>query len=315
MVEGPTTRELMALGDLSRYRAFAPGRPDLSGVRTVAGDYDRHQLAEAVDRSVITGDLIAHYQTKAAGLRAVYFCVNIGYSKRLARAFCNAGIPAMHLDGTSTSLERMMAARALANGEIKVLSNVSIMGEGFDLAAVAQADCNVECIGLIRPTQSLSLHLQQIGRGLRPKPDPCVILDHAGNIDRHGLPDDDRLWALEATKRKPARKAMVRTCPACLGVSPIASPVCVCCGLPFEKEGRKLPDHVDAALVEIDPEARRLKMWRENEAADTLEKLKALGAKRGYKPYWAVKYWQARLAARARKNRQEAGVVLPFKRK
>src|SRR4029077_7895346 len=144
LVEGPTTSELMKLGMLSGYRAFAPGKIDLTNVRTVGGDYDAHQLSEAVEKSVIVGDVVDHYRRHASGLKAIYFAVNIGFSKRLADAFTRAGIPAAHIDGMTPALERIMVARDLAQGRIKVIVNVALMGEGFDLAAVAGMDVNVE---------------------------------------------------------------------------------------------------------------------------------------------------------------------------
>ena len=314
MVEGPTTEELMRLGMLSSYRAFAPGTPDLSGVRTVGGDYDAHQLSEAVERSVIVGDVIEHYRTKAGGLKAVYFAVNVGFSKRLAEAFSRAGIPAVHIDGTTPSAERVAAAQGLATGRLKVLCNCAILGEGFDLAAVAGMDCNIEAVGLVRPTKSLALHLQQIGRALRPKAGKAIILDHAGNIARHGLPDDERHWSLDGRKKGPPRATTVKTCDACLGVSPINAVVCVCCGQPFLTKGRPGPDHVDGTLVEIDPKERARRMREEVAEAKTLDALKAIGRKRGYKPGWAYFIWKARAAERPTRPRSYDAQVLPFKR-
>lgn len=314
MVEGPTTAELMRLGQLSGYRAFAPGTPDLSGVRTVGGDYDAHQLSEAVERSVIVGDVVDHWKRHAPGRKSVYFAVNISFSKRLAEAFEDGGVPALHIDGNTPSIERVAAARALAEGRIQVLVNVALMGEGFDLAAVAGMDCNVECVGLVRPTQSLALHLQQIGRGLRPKRQPCIILDHAGNVMKHGLPDDERFWSLDGRKKGPPRKTTVKTCEVCLGVSPINATVCVCCGAPFLVKGRDGPDHVDGTLVEIDPKERARRMRDEVAAAPTLDALKAIGAKRGYKPGWAFFVWKARQAERRDRPLSHDAHVLPFKR-
>jgi superfamily II DNA or RNA helicase len=317
MVEGPTTAELMRLGMLSGYRAFAPGKIDLTGVRSVGGDYDPHQLSEAVEKSVIVGDVVQHYRDRAAGLRAVYFAVNIGFSKRLAQAFSAGGIPAVHIDGTTPSIERVAAARALATGRVKVLVNCAILGEGFDLAAVAGMDCNIEAVGLVRPTQSLALHLQQIGRALRPKAQPAVILDHAGNVHQHGLPDDERFWTLDGKKKNAARKTTVKTCEACLGVSPINATVCVCCGQPFVKTPRLGPDHVDGQLVEIDPKERARRMMQEVADARSLAELQAIGRRRGYKPGWAYHVFEAKKAASQRPFRRPAShdaVVLPFKR-
>jgi DNA repair protein RadD len=314
MVQGPTTRELIEMERLSKYRCYAPGKLDMTGVRVVAGEYNRHQLAEVVEKNVIKGDIVGHYQTRAAGLRAVYFCPSIAYSKRLAQAFNAAGIPARHLDGDSTLEERVAAARAVARGELQVLTNVDLFGEGYDLSAQAGQDVTIECCGLVRPTMSMALHLQQMGRALRPKDQPAVILDHVGNCARHGLPDDDRFWELSSQKRKPARKSLVRTCEHCLGVSPITAVVCECCGEPFEKRQRSELEHQGGELVEIDAEARRRKLWKEVEAADTLPKLIELAKRRGYKPGWAYHLWKARQSAQKRKQ-QMGGQVVPFRRR
>lgn len=314
MVEGPTTAELMRMKNLSGYRAFAPSSVDLRGVHTVAGDFNQHELAEAVEKSVIVGDIIGHYRRQANGLKAVYFCVNVDYSKRLAAAFNAAGIPAAHIDGNSSSVERVAAARGLATGHLKVLSNCSLFGEGFDLAAVAGQDVTLEAVGLVRPTQSLALHLQQIGRALRPKADPAIILDHAGNIERHGLPDDERHWTLDGKKKGPATKTTVKTCKVCYGVSPINARICACCGAPFVTAERDDPAHLDGTLVEIDPEARRRLLQKQVANAKTLDELKAIGRKRGYKPGWAYFIWKARQAEAARRPRSYDATILPFKR-
>ena len=314
MVEGPTTAELMKLGMLSGYRAFAPGKIDLTGVRTVGGDYDAHQLREAVEKSVIVGDVVDHWKRHAKGLKSIYFAVNIGFSKRLAEAFTRAGVPAAHIDGTTPPLERVMVARELAQGRIKVIVNVSLMGEGFDLAAVAGMDVNVEAVGLVRPTQSLALHLQQIGRGLRPKSQPCIILDHAGNVVKHGLPDDERHWTLDGRKKGAPRKTTVKTCESCLGVSPINATVCVCCGQPFEIKRRGGPDEVDGVLVEIDPKVRAARMREEVARARSYGELVQIGIRRGYKPQWAGLVWKARKAERQGRPLSHDAQVLPFKR-
>lgn len=314
MVEGPTTEELMRLGMLSGYRAFAPGKLDLSGVRTVGGDYDAHQLSAVVERSVIVGDVIEHYRSKANGLKAVYFAVNVSFSMRLAKAFTAAGIPAVHIDGNTPALERVKAARDLAMGRVKVLTNCAILGEGFDLAAVAGMDCNIEAVGLVRPTMSLALHLQQIGRALRPKAGKAIILDHAGNVARHGLPDDERHWSLDGRKKGAPKKTTVKTCQICLGVSPINASVCVCCGAPFITKGRDGPDHVDGVLVEIDPKERARRMREEVAAARSYSELVEIGRRRGYKPQWAGLLWKARKAERHSRPVSYDAQVLPFKR-
>lgn len=308
MVEGPTTGMLMSWGMLSQYRAYAPSSPDMSDVRTVAGEYSQSDLEKAVRESVIMGDVVGTYQEKASGTRAIYFCPNIKYSQELAAAFRQAGINALHIDGETPSNERTQAAVDFAEGRLDVLTNCALFGEGYDLAAQAQRDVTIDCVGLVRPTQSMSLHRQQIGRGLRPKDYPCIILDHAGNIERHGLPDDEIEWSLEGRPKEP-RKSTTKQCPQCSCINPIHEKVCIECGSPLtEKRGERSGPEVveDIQLSEIDYDAHKAK--RQEQRAEELrcqtkEDFVNLGKARGYKPQWAYIAWskaKARVEAQAK---------------
>ncbi len=296
LVEGPTVAELIGEGWLVPYRLFAPAPVDLSSVRTTLGDFAKGQLAGVMDRPTITGDAIAHYQRYAAGRRAVVFCVSVEHSRHVVAQFTAAGIAAAHVDGESHPIERDDAIARFERGEIQVLSNVELFGEGFDLPAI-------ECVIMLRPTHSLALYLQQCGRGLRPAPGKgeCIILDHAGNSQRHGLPDDPRAWSLEGRKKPKASTSAqvpVRTCLRCFATVPAAAIACKHCGFAFQDSGAREVEQVDGELVEvaIDPiEARRVRN-REQAKAQTLEDLIALGMARGYRnpTAWASHIWQAR---------------------
>jgi len=117
------------------------------------------------------------------------------------------GVRAEHVDAQTPKLERERILRGLATGAVTVVASVGVLTEGFDCPAAEV------CI-LARPTKSLSLHLQMIGRVLRPADGKgkALIHDHAGNLLRHGLPDDERDYALTAT---PKRVKELHTCPAC----------------------------------------------------------------------------------------------------
>ncbi len=305
MVQGPTVATLMREGHLSQYRAFAPSAPDVSSVHTIAGDYNRGELGTVMDDGQIIGDMVRHYRERADGLRAIYFAVGVDHSKHIAAVFCAAGIPATHLDGNSTTSERRTAAIALADGSIKVLSNAQILGEGFDIAAAADCDVTVECVGLARPTKSLALHLQQVGRALRPKEHPAIILDHAGNLLRHGLPDDDRTWSLRGIDRrsKASREgSAVTQCGSCFGVHRAGLMACPYCGAGRVLQAREV-DEVAGELREIDRAAIRDReraqaetARAEQDACRTTAELIQLGRKRSYKNpgWWAIKIMRGR---------------------
>jgi DNA repair protein RadD len=173
---------------------------------------------------------------------------------------------------------------ALAAGEINVITNCSLISEGFDAPAVG-------ALLIMRPTQSLALHLQMIGRALRTAPgkDRAIILDHAGNVFRHGLPDQDRVWSLDAAKRKAPgeREAPVKTCPECSAV--VAAGAGSCPNLGFQFAGREI-EHVDGALVEVttDPAQLAAMTYRQaiSWAGPDRTRLRHVAWVRGYKAGW-----------------------------
>jgi DNA repair protein RadD len=306
LVMGPTMAWLMQHGHLSQYKAYAPSTPDLTGVHTRAGDYAAGELDAACNKQSLVGDIVRHYQVYARGLKAIYFGCSIAHSERIAATFRDAGIGAAHIDGTTPSAERKAAARALARGEISVISNCSLAFEGYDLAAQAGMDVSIDCVGLCRPTQSLSLHLQMLGRGLRPSAGKshAVILDHAGGILKHGLPDDDREWSLEGQKKGKKKGAEdpavpLIQCPRCFHCHRPA-PKCAECGHVYVASAKKEVEEVEGELHEIDKEALRATRKAEEAKARTLEDLIKLGQERGYKNpvAWAGHRATARHAAR-----------------
>ncbi len=305
LVSGPSVSQLMAAGYLSQYRAFAPSAPNLSGVHTIAGDYNRGELGTVMDDGQIIGDMVRHYREKADGRRAIYFCVGVEHSKHVADIFCIAGVPAMHLDAGSSTAHRRLCAQRLAAGDLRVLTNVDLFGEGFDLSAQAETECPVEAVGLARPTKSLSLHLQQIGRALRPKDSPAIILDHAGNLLRHGLPDDSREWTLKGIDRRKTAQASgpaVTQCGSCFGVYRAGLMVCPYCGVGRSLQAREV-EEVAGELREIDRAAmlareadRKAREKQEQFEARTTAELIQLARRRGYKNpgYWALNIMRSR---------------------
>ena len=297
MVVGPSMRELIDSGHLADYRLFAPPPPNIEGVQTVAGDYNRAQLAAAVDRPKLVGDAVEHYRRYAMGTQAICFAVNILHSKHLAEAFCAAGIPARHADGETPRDERAMTLEDFTARRFTVLCNVDILGEGLDVAGIETVSCN-------RPTKSLTVYLQQIGRGLRVKPNgaKCTIIDHAGNSQRLGLPDEDRQWELTADKikRRASGDVPIKICPACFAAQSPATRTCPECGQTFEVEA-SLPDREDGNLIEIDRATIQWKRRQEEWRAKTVEELTAIGVARGYRypRAWAKHVIEARERKRA----------------
>lgn len=298
IVIGPSVAWLIANQYLSDYRAYAPSSPDLTGLHTRAGEFVTSEVDELMDRSVVIGDMVRDYRNYAPGRRAVYFCASIKHSQHVAASFCAAGIPAQHLDGTHSTWERTTAARSFAAGELQVLTNVDLFGEGYDLAAQAERDVTIEAVGLARPTQSVGLFMQQVGRALRPKENKAVILDHAGNISKHGLPDDDREWSLTGLKKQASGGSTTRQCENCFAMIPLAKRTCPHCGVVKSSEavGAREVETKDGDLHEIDKDtlrkAKKLEEWQ----ATSLDELIDIGKRRGYAnaEKWAGFMWTSR---------------------
>jgi DNA repair protein RadD len=241
-------RQLIAEGYLVEPRVFtvpASQRPDLSRVKVSHGDYAANELAAAVDKQGLVGNIVEHWMTHARGVRTVAFAASVEHSQHIAARFREAGVPAEHLDGETPTPERDAILARLERGETLVVSNVNCLAEGWDQPAV-------KCAILARPTKSTGLYLQQAGRILRPWNDQrAIILDHAGCAREHGLPQDDRDFSLEGAKKraKLATEAPVRECPVCCAVVGIGTRVCPECGHELITT-RELPAELDGALVE-----------------------------------------------------------------
>ncbi len=297
MTLGPSVSWLIREGFLAKpvYYASRVAPPDLSGIGMVGGDFNKGKLADALDRPAITGDAVKHYQRLCPGQRAVAFCVSVAHAQHVAQRFNDAGIPAAHIDGGMEEDIRRQTVADLKSGKVLVLTSCELISEGFDLPTVNAAI-------LLRPTASLSMHLQQLGRALRvfPGKKEAVILDHAGNCMRHGLAEQDREWSLEGKgKRKQKEKLMeVKTCPQCFAI--YGGPQCPQCQHRPEPKARET-EEVDGELQRLTAEdfqhmAQIVARRREEGACRTLEDWQKLGRERGHKPGWAWFRFNARKA-------------------
>jgi DNA repair protein RadD len=284
MVVGPGVGELTGKSYLCAARTYAWRPPDLSGVRTRAGDYASEDLSRVMSGSTIAGDAVAHYDDLCRGLPALAYCCSVEHSKLVAARFREAGFRAEHVDGETAADVRLSTIGALGEGRLDVLRNCYLFTEGVDVPALG-------AVLLLRPTKSLALYLQMVGRALRPSPGKgkALILDHAGNVWRHGLGDDPRHWSLDSKKRK-AGTVPVKECPDCHAMVTIGSTVCSECGFEFEVRGRdRERSEVPGDLIEITLRDRLRRMSYRNAVgwggADP-DRLRLVAEARGYKRGW-----------------------------
>lgn len=281
LVIGPTPRDLINAGYLTDYRIFAPPSDvDYSEVNvTASGDLSLAKLRYAVHKSdTIVGDVVKHYLRIAPGKLGITFAVDVQSAAEIARAYRAAGVPAEVVSAETPPLLRANLFRKFTNRQILQLVNVDLFGEGTDVPAL-------EVVTMVRKTESFSLYKQQFGRVLRvmalgpeiaalwdsytpeqrrahiaasAKPSGIVI-DHVGNVIRHGLPDAPRPWTLEKRERRSNGNTGAIPLRACL--APLCGRVyeryrlsCPYCGMVPEPPGRSTPDMVDGDLHELDAE-------------------------------------------------------------
>jgi len=252
MVEGPTSKWLTDNGFLASARVLAPPGFDASGLRKRMGDFDPKQAEQRVN--TIMGDCCSHYKKHLSGRTAIAFCCSVAHAEAVAALFISQGIAAASIDGSMSNDCRRDLLQALESGWLKVLTSCALIGEGVDVPSVGG------CI-LLRPTQSVSLHLQMIGRCLRPAPGkpPAVVLDHVGNTLRLGHHLEEREWSLDGVKKRDREKApSVKVCPKCFAACSSRASRCEECGHEFAPERREL-ETVDGELVELRPPGNEFK--------------------------------------------------------
>ena len=294
MVLGPSVQELIDLGALSKVNTYAPAEPDTVGIKSAGGDFVKDALADLMDRPSVTGDAVTHYKRLCDGQPAIAFCVSVKHAEHVAEQFAAAGYKAASVDGSMESGKRRAIVKEFSDGRLNILTSCELVSEGFDIPRVAAGL-------LLRPTKSLALYLQQVGRCLRPwaGKDHAVILDHAGNTRRFGLCTDDQQWTLagrEPERRRAANRepdVSVRICKTCFAATSARNSHCPDCGTEFPVKPRDVK-HVDGELQEV--VAGRVRGRREQSSAFTLEQLIVLARSRGYKnpAGWAFHIMQAR---------------------
>lgn len=294
MILGPTTRALIDLQALAPYRLFAPRQAvDLSSIGKQGGDFKRGEAAAAMDKPQIIGDAAGHYRKLCDGAPAVAFCVSVEHAEHTADQFRSLGYRAVSIDGKMDRGLRRNIIGDFGRGQINVLTSCDLISEGFDVPGIVAGI-------LLRPTWSLSLYLQQVGRALRPKPggESAIILDHVGNSARHGMPDDERDWSLlgrDGQRKTKASEAACRQCEQCYAVSPAAASKCRDCGAAFPVKAREV-EVVEGELSEVEVARMKREATRAQGAAESLDALVDLGRMRGYKnpDAWARHVWNAR---------------------
>ena len=155
----------------------------------VDGDYLEAELSNLFDRDHIRAELFKSYKQFAEGKKGIIYAIDRQHAANIRDLYATKGVSIALIDGTTPAEERDDIIESFRQGSIQVIVNVNIFSEGFDCP-------DIEFIQLARPTKSLTMYLQQVGRGLRisPNKERSIILDNVGLYNRFGTPMANRFW-------------------------------------------------------------------------------------------------------------------------
>lgn len=293
LIKPVSMQELIGQGALSKFRVFAPSHPDLSGIKTVAGDYHEGQLSERMSQATIVADVVQTWLERANGQPTICFAVSRAHAAALQMQFESCGVSCGYVDAFTPHEDRKRLADQFASGAIKVVCNVGVLTTGVDW--------DVRCLILARPTKSEMLFVQMVGRALRTAEgkDSALILDHSDTHLRLGMvtdidyPDLDETRPGQSGSQPRKRKDEIplpKECKACAALIPAGVRQCLECGEMLKPQSRV--EVVAGELVEIyaDGSQKRLmtatEVCRNMPRQDVYRQLKWIQEERGFKPGW-----------------------------
>lgn len=316
MVEVVSAQELVDDGFLINPTVFGAKHVDISEVKTTGGDYNARQVSKVMQPKILRGELLSNWAEicgKATGAETVWrtvdrsdgpnrevvftncdactviFAPTIADSEAIAQQFSNAGVKAAHVDGNTPSKERARILNDLCERRIDVVSNVSLLTEGWDLP-------RLECIVGARPTRSKALYKQMGGRLMRPDDDKrfAYLIDHANWTRTHGFLTEPTIHTLTEPEKRPRKSDLeklppLKECPQCGAVHPIGATECMECYYEWPK---KELEFTNEDLVELDPsQVQRAQFVPQEERQRVFDQLATACIEKGHKPNWArVRY-------------------------
>lgn len=289
LIIASTTKELIEQGYLSKFRVFAPSHPDLTGVRTVAGDYHEGDLEDAMDKAPLVADVVETWLQLGEGRPTLCFGVNRAHAKHLQERFADAGVSVGYVDAFTDGKDRKAIRDAFQRGDLQVVCSVGCLTTGVDW--------DVRCIILARPTKSEMLYVQIIGRGLRTAEgkDDLLVLDHSDTTLRLGFVTDVHRGTLDDGQPKKGEGSedvrpvpLPKECPQCTHLKPPRISVCPVCGFKTEKQSEIEVE--DGELVEITSKtaARNNRAMTWDDKISFIRQLRAFAAEKGRTDGWVA---------------------------
>ena len=294
LILGKSVKWLQEHGRIAPFKYYAPLMIDVASLKKRAGEFTKQSVDDTM-KTVVFGDVIGHYEKLAKDKQAIVYTHSVEASENVSKAFNDAGYNSMAVSGKTPREEREAAMRAFRNGDLKIMVNCELFTEGIDLP-------NVDVCIMLRPTQSLSLYLQFAMRALNPREGKtAIIIDHVGNVERFGLPNQDREWSLQGiVKKKQTAKIgepTVRVCEMCFATFWSKERICPECGYENEPTKQEIELIREAELKEIKEEQQRkirekVQTYVTPDMCQSMDELKEYQLLHGYKNGWC--WYQAK---------------------
>jgi len=298
-----TIEQLIQGGYLCAPKYYAPDKPDLALVNVTkgTGDYNQIKLGKAMDQPKLIGGIVDNWFKIAPWKPTVVFCTNKKHSRHVCEEFLKRGVAAEHLDSDTPDDVREEVYARIESGETVVLTNVYLASYGLDIP-------KLEVAIIARPTKSIVLYMQTVGRVLRTYEGKKygIIIDHSGCVDEHGFVENISGWSLdvkskisESVKQLKGENAEPKeiTCENCLAVFSGVR-VCPSCGHAMIPTTEAIPYH-EADLVEIEtPAWLASKRWNKqtswSEKIEFFAQLLSHQRDKHYKTGWAANQYRER---------------------
>lgn len=263
--------------------------PDLRRVRVSNGEFVGGDIEQFMSTKAIMGNVVEHWCARAENRQTLVFACSVVHARKLVVEFARNGVDAGYVAGAFTKRERRDMIDSFKAREFPVLISCDLLSEGLDIP-------DVKCVVMARPTASLVVSNQQAGRCARPSRNDDrtpLILDHVGNVLRHGYPHADREWSLDGIKER-KEPLVITACPKCHAVVP-RNKTCKECSTDLKPQNTTslLTDDIDVKelpgeLIEYAaaiPEAIRLAEFK---------KLREFAVRRGFSIEWATDVFKAK---------------------
>lgn len=287
MIQGPTVKWLIEHHKLAPFCYYSVPLFDQNKLKkSSTGDYTVTSMTEA-SQPTLYGDIIKTWLDKAKGKRTIVYAHDTKHSQQIAQAFRNVGVKAQHCDSKTPSGQRKTIMNDFRTGKITVLCNYGLVDEGYDVK-----EC--ECCVIARPTESLVFNIQSTMRCMRYLPNKVgIIIDHAGNYKRFGLPDSPHDWSLKDRKKKKRSNDSsgppIRTCSQCFAVIPANCRICPFCGAEIEVKQTQIEIDKEAKLTDVTDFKFTTNYLVTKKPAEikSMQELYAYAEAKGYKRGWA----------------------------